>query len=170
MILNRKALIYSTLNWMMNEHVTSDLRCIGNRTTGQRNGLLTTAAKSSGYGFILTFTLWTSFQHHVYIWIKLGHFEASGRPRACLFSRTLFEFVADIVGAFVPVLHLPCSVPLGHHGAIGAQWGHCFSCTSVHVPLGPPSAVLLIWFLDLSAPTKWVNTFWGGQKGENRRF
>lgn len=117
--------------------------------------------RETGYGFILTFTAWASFQHHVYIWIKLRHFEASGRPQAGLFSRTLFEFVSDIVGAFVPVLHLPCSVPLAHHGAIGAQWGLCFSCTSVHVPLGPPSAVLLIWFLDLSAPTKWVNTLWG---------
>lgn len=61
-----------------------------------------------------------------------AHSEASDHTQAGLFSRTLFEFVPDrnALWGFCPgsstVLLIPCSVPLGHHGAIGAQWGHCF--------------------------------------------
>lgn len=47
------------------------------------------------------------------------------------------------------VLLIPSSVPLGHHRAIGAQWGHCFRCArssrtpfcrSVNLIFGPFSS------------------------------
>lgn len=122
----------------------------------------------------------------MHIWINLSCFYfpicccslwGLNQTQAGLFSRTLFEFVPDrnALWGFCPssstVLLIPCSVPLGHHGAIGAQWGPLFL-----VYKHPRSSWTPFWcsvnlVLAHSAPTKWVNILSYECAGrENRRF